>query len=543
MRQTTLAISDRLFRDEPFFFGLALIILALLAGNRAYGQSADYGIEEVEAREAAEAAGDGVPGGGMVDMAPALMPGASSSIGAARSGVRGGGQSAMLRYDQHREITPPAYATLRIGPLYSNLGISQSIGYRYTRLTGTGVDYLDGNRRGDIKDDGTEFPMVSGLTLNNYMIITRKIDLQANISINYYHYPMNTQEDELRINLTDEGIFATFSTQLLVSRNSRILIYDDILYRTAYIDTRGLEDRYGGREYESLSNTAGLDWDWKPTPLDSFSGAASRRDTIPFGDEFKRQKGHVYAEMLSYRRSLSPFMAVGLLGNASQSFYEEADRPDVFIYGISAFTGLRLARNLTGDASLGYQFATTSSGGVGGDRDFSSLTASLGLNHEISQTRSQRLSYQRSLTEAFDGGIDVADTLGYQYNWSSGPFPGSLSSSWSRFDPQATSRNGYADWTTSLSMQHQLTRLLRLSFGATYAMRMNDDIADDTGDGLADISSDYETLTLSVSTGFRVTRKTMCSLYASHAERTSENDDLSYKRDTVGVTLTWAHQF
>ncbi len=519
----------------------------LAAGTCVYSQVADYGMEEVEA---AEAAGEGVAGSGTVDMAPALIPGGSSSIGAARSGVRGGGQSAMLRYDQHREITPPEYATLRIGPLYSNIGISQSIGTRYTRLSGAGVDYLEGNRRGDINDDGTEFPMVSGLTLNNYMIITRKMDLEANISINYFHYPMKTQEDEFQIDLTDEGIFATFSTQLLASKNSRILIYDDILYRTAYIDTRGLDDRYGGREYESLSNTAGLDWDWRPTPLDSFSGAASRRDTITFDDEFDRQNGHTYAEMLSYRRSLTPFMAVGLLGNASQSFYDVSDRPDVFLYGINAFTGLSLSRNLTGDASLGYQLSTTSSdGGAGGDQDSSSMTATLGLSHAISQTRNQRLSYQRALTEAFDGGVDIADTLGYQYRWSSGLFPGSLSSSWSRFDPQEAARNGYADWTTSLSLQHQLTRMLRLAFGATYAMRMNDAVVGDAGDtdtgdaGLADLSSDYETLTLSVSTGFRVTRKTQLSLYASHADRTSDNDDLVYTRDTIGATLTWAHQF
>jgi hypothetical protein len=524
--------------------GLILITCVLSAGTQADGQAPDYGIDDVEVPEATEAT-DGAATGGMVDMAPALMPGGSSLIGAARSGVRNSGdQSAMLRYDQHREITPPEYATLRIGPLYSNLGISQSIGTRYTRLSGAGVDYLEGNRRGDIKDDGAEFPMVSGLTLNNYMIITRKMDLEANISINYFHYPMKTQEDDLQIDLTDEGIFATFSTQLLASKNSRILIYDDILYRTAYIDTRGLEDRYGGREYESLRNTAGLDWDWKPTPLDSFSAAASRRDTIPFDDEFDRQKGHTYAEMLSYRRSLSPFIAVGLLGNASQSFYDEAERPDVFLYGISAFTGLRLSRNLTGDASLGYQISTTSSD-AGTDDESSSMSASLGLSHEIAQTRSQRLSYQRSLTEAFDGGVDIADAIGYQYTWSSGLFPGSLSSSWSRFDPQDAGRNGYADWTTSLGMQHQLTRLLLLSLGATYAMRMNDGTTD-AGAGepaLADISSDYETLTLSASTGFRVTRKTQLTLYASHADRTSDNDDLVYTRDIVGATLTWAHQF
>ena len=171
------------------------------------------------------------------------------------------------------------------------------------------------------------------------------------------------------------------------------------------------------------------------------------------------------------------------------------------------------------------------------------MTASLGLSHEISKDRNQRLSYQRSLTEAFSGGIDIADTLGYEYNWSRGLFPGSLSSTWSRFDPQEAARNGYADWTTSLSLQHQLTRMLRLSLGATYAMRMNDAVTETDQEGLADITSDYQTLTLSASTGFRVTRKTRLSIYASHADRTSDNDDLAYTRDTVGATLTWAHQF
>lgn len=518
-------------------------VLASLIPGTAGAQTADYSLEEAGARAEEDYAEpqQGMPGGA-VDVAPALIPGASASIGAAQSGVRGhGGGSAMLRYDQHREITPPSYATFRLGPLYSNLGISQSISYQYTRLSGAGVDYLEGNRRGDIIKGGTEFPMVSGLTLNNYLIITRKMDLEANISVNYYHYPMDTQEDDLQINLSDEGVFATFSTQLTPSRDSRILIYDDILYRTDYIDTRGLEDRYGGSEYEYLRNTLGVDWDWKPTPLDSFSTAASRNDTIPFDSEFDRQESVHYAEMASYRRSLTPFAAAGLLLSASQAFYDADDRPDVYLYGISAFTGARLTPRLTGDASLGYQFSTTTGGLQTEDVNNSSVMASLGLEHAISEKYSQRLSWQRMLAEAFDGGVDVSDRVAYQLRWSGGLFPGSLSTGYSLFEPQGEDRNGYADWVTSLALRHPLTRLLNISMYATYSMRMND--TPGIASELPDLNSDYETLVLGASTGFKLTPNTMLSAYASHADRTSDNPDLVYTRDTVGVMLGWSHKF
>lgn len=521
---------------------LTAALLVLLNPGRSFGQAASYGTEEVEGQEEAAGSGEGLRGGS-ADVAPPQIPGASS-IGSARSGVRErGNQSTMLRYDQHREITPPEYATIRIGPFYSNIGISQSVGARFTQLSGAGVDYLEGTRRGDILKGGAEIPLETGLTLNNYMIITRHLDFEANIGIHYNYFPMKTQEDELWVDLTDEGAFATFSSQFNPSRDSKVLVYDDILYRTDYVDTRGFSDRYGGNEFKHLQNTAGLDWDWKPTGLDSFSGAASRRDTIPFDSKFDNQKGATYAEMMSYRRSFTPYMAGGLLGTASQSFYEK-DRPDAFIYGLSAFAGVRLSPRLTGDSSLGYQFSTTS-GGVGESVNNSSMVGSAGLNHEISPDRNQRLSYQRSMTEAFNGGVDVSDTMGYNLSWSSGLFPGGFSSSYARYQPQSGSGNGYADWTTGLNINHQLTRIMKLSLGAAYAMRMNDPVvvAEDAATAQADLTSDYQTLTLSASTGFHLTRNTILALYASHADRTSDNENMIYTRDTIGATVTWSHQF
>jgi len=527
-------------------FSLAFVSLisGVLPLPCSFAQAPGYSREEVTAR-ARE-----VPEGIIRDEEPASLVGddmlmsGSRSIGSARSKVRGGdgGQSAMLRYDQHREVEPPQYATLRIGPLYSDLSIAQSVGYRYIGLSGAGVDFLTGNTRGQFLKEGSDIPLVSTLNLNNYLMISRRMDLEANIGISYEHFPFKTQEDDLRIDITDEGVYGTFSSEYQISRDARLLLYDDILYRTDYVDERGLDDRYGGQEYEHFENTVGADWDWSPSTIDNVSISVSRSDTIPFDDEFENQEGVAYAEALGYQRQLSPFSVVGLLGSFSQKFYEDDTRPDLMLYGISSFAAAQLTRTVTGNASLGYQYSVYE----GGNRDGSgrgSLSMGAGLKHQISEDVNHNVRYNRSQSEAFNGGIDLSDMLAYGLSWESGLFPGTLSTKFSSFDPQDAGRNGYSDWMIGLSLAHRRTRLLQVSLATSYGIRLNDDIG-----GLADpntpgISSDYETWTIRLGAGMRLSKKTNFSAYAEHADRTSDNDSLAYTRDVIAATVTWTHQF
>jgi len=450
----------------------------------------------------------------------------------------------MLTYHQHRDVRPPQYATLRLGPLYSDLGVSQSVGYRYIRMSGSGVDFLTGNSRGRFLKDGSDFPLITSLNLNNYLLISRRLDLEANITVSYEHYPLKTQEDNLTVDLTDEGVYGTFSSEFQPSRDTRLLLYDDILYRTDYIDTRGSSDEYGGQEYEHFENVVGFDWDWQPSPFDNVSASASRTDVIPFDDEFESQEGVTYAETISYQRQLTRFATAGLLGAFTQSLYEEDTRADIYMYSYSAFVGAQLTRRLTGNASLGYQLSTYE-GGVSDQSGRGSLYAALGLGHQISETRSQRVTYTRAQSEAFLGGIDIRDAVSYGFSWSGGLFPGELSSTFSSFDPQDGGRSGYDDWSISLALRHQLTRLLALSFSSQYSVRMNDPV--DTDDAIdpdtPDLYNDYETLTIRLGSSMRLTKKTSFSAYAEHADRMSDNDDLAYTRDVIAATLTWSHKF
>ncbi len=477
------------------------------------------------------------------------MPGAGQ-IGASRHGVRGTGRDTMLRYDQHRELSPPEHSTLRIGPLYSDLGISLSAGYRYTRFRGRGQDFLDGSRRGEVQKGGSEFPLTASLYLNNYMIITRRMDLSLNLRMSYYHYPLGTQEDRFLIDLTDEGIYATFSTQFHPGRDSRILLYDDILYLTDYIDTRGISDRLGGREYKLLRNTVGVDWDWRASPLDTFSASASRSDTIPQSKTFRSQRAVRYSEMAAYRRQINPYAAVGVLINASQSLAQTDERPDTYIHGYSVFSGVQLSETVSVDAAIGQQFSTVTGGDLEQSRSRSSLYGSLGIHHDLPGDRSQHATARRSLTEAFDGGVDMTDSFGYQLRWGGLWLPGNFTTDYLIADPQDPGRNGYRDWTSALNLSTQLTRVIPLRFRATYAMRFNEDLnraspagSEQGGAVDPDSRNDYQTLTLSLRTGFRVSEKINCTAYVQQARRTADDPNLEYTRDSLGITLTWGHRF
>ncbi len=479
------------------------------------------------------------------------MPGKAQVGSRGRGSDRSAGANTMLRYDQHREVSPPTDATIRIGPFYSNLGIGLSAGYRYTRFSGQGQDFLDGTRRGEVNEGGYEFPLTVRAQFDNYMILTPRMDLSVNVQASYFYYPLGTQEDAFYVDLTDEGIFATFSTQFQPGRNSRIFVYDDILYLTDYIDTRGFSDRLGGREYKVFENTVGADWDWQAGGEDVVSASVSRSDTIPQSDEFDRQRAVRYREMGMYRRQMNRFSAAGIVLNASQSLGEDGGRPDSSIYGAHAFTGLQLTRSVGLDVALGQQFSRVDREDTDDTDTQDSLYASIALNHDLPGTKSQRLSAQRSIAEAFDGGVDITDDVRYAFQWGGLWLPGQLESTYRSVDPQDTERTSYEDWSTTLTVKTQLTRRIPLRFSATYAFRFNDGRApatDATGDEedvttAVENTSDYETLTLALRTGFRVTERIRCSAYAQHAARTSDNPDLEFARDSLGITLTWGYSF
>ena len=530
------------------FFVLMILGLCWMMPSAAIAQAPDYSREEVLARarkvldsEGIKISNESIDTRWRGDM---LMTGSEALGRYRRENVRDnrGLQSAMLRYDQHREVKPPADPTIHVGPWYNDIVLGVSAGVQYIRMTGDGVGFITQNGRGRYLKDGFDMPVITTLGFDNHVLLTRHMDFAFNINVSYAYYPFNTQEDNWYVNMSDEGIYATFSTEIELARDMRLLLYDDILYRTDYIDTRGMEDIYGGEEYEHFENTVGADYDWKLTRFDNISLSASRRDVISMSDEFDDQEGAFYSELVSYQRQVSRFATVGLAGDFSQSLYKVDERPDINMFGFTAFGAAQLTRTFFGNAAIGYDYSSTSDDGYSTD-SAGSLSGTIGLGQTLSDNSYHEVSYRRSQHEAFHGGVDVTDTLRYNLHWAGGRLPGNVYTEYIMFNPVGDMRGSYSDWRSRLELSHQLTRRLTLHFDTTYDVRMNDPLDSEDDPLRPEVTSDYQTWTIRLGTEFPVTKKTSLSVYGEHATRMSDNEDLEYSQDSIVALLNWRHKF
>lgn len=447
-----------------------------------------------------------------------------------------------LHLGNHREIQIPEYAAVRIGPFYSNLTWTEEVGYRYVKTSGRGSGYIQDNRRGEIREDGSDFPIISTLQFQNYMIISRTMDLQVSLRLQYKYYPMDTQEDEFIADLSDEGVFADFSTEIVLSKTAKLKLYDSAAYRTDYVDTRGWSDNYGGEQYERFENEVGAIWDWLMSRDDNMGASLSRTDVIPTDSRHNRQEKVGYEESINYGHRFSPFVSSGVGLNFSQSFYGSG-RADAYMYGINISSSAQLTRKSRGNASLGYSLSETSGGDTNNVANGSrgSLTAALGVNTELTPNSDQSINYSRTMSEAFQGGFQVTDQLGYTLNWRKRMFPGRFSTRLSNHDMGDSGNSSYMNWITMISLTHQLSRLIGLEFMMSYDIRNNE--GSSSVENATDTSADYQTWITRLSTGLPITEKTRFGAYVEHIQRMSDASNLEYTREIFGLTLSWSHQF
>jgi len=479
-----------------------------------------------------------------------------------------------LRYSNRREVGIPEYATLRIGPFYSSVTFSQSAGYRYVRTRGTGTDYLFRNRRGVIVEDGYEFPLISELDFRNYLLITRRMDMDLSLELVYEHYPMGTQEDEFNVDLPEEGIIGSLSAAFALTPCLKGTIYDNATYRTTYIDTRGIEDEYGGEEYEHFNNVLGLILDWGMSSDKNVSLSLSREDVVPRSDEFEDQERTTYHESLTYGQTVVPGVIAGARAAFSQTSYEDPDRGDTHLQDYSVFAsaggsdepGVRapLSERTELTLSLGYSVGVVAEAGreritttnletdveTEADKDTASLTGKIGLRTLLRKDLVHSLSYSRSLRGGFRTAFETVDTYEYKIDWTGYASSASLYSRLSMVEPSTEARNEYRDWTSGFEMSYPLVRYITLLFQSTYSVRNNTTESGAPEEELEDLQevadqelrNDYTTWQTRIGTKFSLMREIDFTTYAEHIERYSDSEDLEYERDILAAYLTYTHE-
>jgi len=474
-----------------------------------------------------------------------------------------------LRFSNRREVAIPDYAVLRVGPFYSSATISQSLGYRWTRSSGTGTDFLVANRRGAILKDGSEFPMISTLSLRNYLLITRNMDLDASIRISYEYYPLDTQEDQFNVDLAEEGIYGTLSMEYRLTPFIKGTLFDDFTYRTDYVDTRGILDTYGGQQYEYINNRFGTRLDRLMASDKNLGLNLSRTDRIPRSDGFENQESTAYNEALIYEYELFPRFILGTRVGATQTDYRVEERPDTRVYDYSVFgrynygeTGeegvrLRLTDLSTLSFGLGY------SAGVGAERaitgsgtgtvatqqvtaaetDVATATGFISLRTQLRSDLSHSLGYSRIVSGGFKSAFETIDKYEYRLTWQGYATKATAFSTLSVVEPSDLNVREYDNWTSGLTIDYPLTRSVTLNFLSQYAIRANTGTVVNEANLPVEERFDYTTWTTRLGTTFNLTKTITFNTYAARVRRTSDSDDLEYTRDIVAAILRYTHQF
>ncbi len=480
-----------------------------------------------------------------------------------------------LRFSTHREVDIPEYATVRIGPFYSTMLYSQSVAYRWTRSEGRGTDYLRDNERGVIRKDGSEMPIVSRLRFRNYLLITRNTDVDLSMDMRYEYYPLDSQEDEFSIDMVEEGIFGNLSVGLRLTPYLRGSLYDRLTIRTDYVDTRGLEDRYGGSRYEYLDNRVGVDLDWLLAKDKNLGVGVSRTDVFSLNDEFENQDRVSYYETLLYEQALLEGFVLGARVGYRQTDYKEVDRQDTRQQDYDLFARARVGRRAepgqgvavrvsdatelrlhigasvayVGDAGVRVRDEETDEDEITAEASGSdvTLTGGAALRTNIRKDLWHQVSYERGLRSGFDSAFDEFQDFGYELHWAGVVSLFDVNSVYSLVTPSRETRSEYTNWRTHASLSYPLFRgidFVYLVLDSTYTMRENRSVKPDVDLGdEPEAINDYTTWVSRIGTRFHVTKGITFQTYYQRAERSSDSNDLAYTRDTFEARATYNHQF
>ena len=464
-----------------------------------------------------------------------------------------GARAQSLRFSNHRDVAVPDYATVRIGPLYSTMRVTQSVGYRYTDSSGTGTDYIFENARGEINEDGSEIPLITSIDFRNYLLITPNVDLDASFGVTYEYYPMDTQDDDFYIDFVEEGAYGNLSMAYHLAPNLAGTVYDKFGYQSDFVDTRGLEDETGGSKYRYMNNVIGSDLDWIFAKHQNLGLSLSREDQVPHGkDEFDDQDRITYRESLGYEYQVSEVTVAGAEAAFYQNDYELEEREDSDSQEYTVFVESKVTEHSLVALSIGVSDSSTSDTGsdvtLEGD-DGSTVIGSASLETELREDLSHSLSASRSERGGFNSAFEIVDTLSYHIDWQGTLWAARAYTTFTGVEPSSSDENDYTDWVFGGRISIPVVKNIDVYLASSYRIRDNDAVSDP--DIAAELEeedlSDYETWSTRLGTSFGIYQTEFSdiifSTYVQHTDRTSDSEDLAYERDIIAATFTYSHQF
>jgi len=496
----------------------------------------------------------------------------------------------VARFDTYGLQQVPENANINLFPYFADFSFFQSVGVRYMKSSGEGMDYLygvnssriaDGQRYGQVKKDGLEFPLISQLTAKNYLLLSKYMSVDLTVALTYRGFPNGTEDDTFDVEIVDPGFYATMgsftfgaskdgwlgafngnnmeahggSRQGGFSANLgfdfeltpfvRGRIYDRPSYRVDYVDQRGNADSLSGQRYPVFQNMLGFDLDWQMAEDKTLGYSLERIDTIPQNNTYDISRSVVYHQMMDYRQQVNPLTAAGVRGDTYWRDYL-VSRGKQFQQDVMVYMNSELTEDSTISAGLGYSYGElTQGGGFETNGTSGTVIGNLGLQTRLTDSVSHGMSYSRQQRAGFMSGFEVVDSLGYHIQWADPEsWAVGFSTTYSTVKTKLAAASSYSDWMNQISASRPLAPDLVLTLASAYTARMNGQTqAGDIGADNIFINNDYDTWASTAGLIKTLTERLKLYAYVEHLARLSPNPQLAGTRDTVGLTLGYFNDF
>jgi hypothetical protein len=489
-----------------------------------------------------------------------------------------------LRFDAGQELSIPENANVRFGNwFYSDLAFFQSAAYRYVTTRGEGADVLFDEDRGRIRNDGSDFPLVTELSVRNGVLLGKSTELDLSFRLRYRFYPLGSEDNAFEFDMVDLGLYArmgAFSFRLTEdewlgafsgthvqayggSRGAGVSanlgfdfvlgpyfagrLYDQPSYRTDYVDERGLADDFSGEKYTVFQNVAGVDADWLVGKEKNVLLGASRTDTLPQGDRFNEARGVWYRTYAGYYQVINPLCVAGGRADYGWRFYtaDDVDRGDQFQQDYTAFTSFDATEFTTIRLSAGFSRAELMDAGAFEEKGSSdTLTGSASIDTRLAEHLSHGAVLSRSQRAGFAAGVEVANEFRYSISWGSEWLSAQAAASARQAKTELARVSDYSDWVASFHVSKPFTETITAHASTAYSLRVNGAMeAGGVDEASLYVTSDYATWVSTLGLSWWLTPRLSWTTYVEHLERFGDVGGLDFSRDAFQTGLSYAYDF
>ncbi|MEI6809359.1 MAG: hypothetical protein WCN95_11615 [bacterium] len=444
-----------------------------------------------------------------------------------------------------REMGPPDYATFRIGPLYSHFTFTEDIGIRYTDGTLGVVDFINGSQRGAYLKDGIDFPMITTMSLRNYLQISKYMDLDISVWARYEHYPLKTQDDVFIMNLTDPALTTSLMFEFYPTDYIRLKLYENPSYLISYVDRRGTEDLYGGLRYRRFQNDAGLDADILLERDMNVALTLSRSDVVGASEGFADQEQTTYSGSAAYEYQLTPMFVTGVRASYQDADYVSLSRGDYASRAYGVFANAELSAVSKASAAVGYGTGkTAATNSASSAIDAGGVQGLVSFETEFWKDTVFQASYTRTMRPGFSYGVESGGAIRGSLKWSDGSSSVVLSSEVDDINVAGNDGIGYRDWRNVLQVIYPLASDCTLDVSSTYGVRnVSPPSGLDTAGVPSELVNGYDTWINKVRITQALMKQLSLSAYLEYVIRSSSSASLAYDRFNGGMSLIYVYEY